>query len=111
VDTTGIIAFANFATSTPNMTFFLPNTQAALDWFNGVSTTIAADNLTSLFNYHLVPNTVLYSPGFVNGTVLKSHQGDNLTITRLGNDTYINSAKILQTDYMTANGVVHTVDR
>lgn len=111
MNTTGIIDFANYATFTPDTTFFLPNTQAALDWFNGVSTTIAADNLTSLFNYHLVPNTVLYSTGFVNGTVLTSHQGDNLTITIVGNDTYVNSAKILQTDYLITNGVIHTVDR
>lgn len=93
------------------MTFFLPNTEAALDWFNNASTTISADDLTALFNYHLVPDTVLYSPDFVNGTVLKTHQGDNLTITTLGNDTYVNSAKILQTDYLIINGVIHTVDR
>ena len=111
MNTTGIIDFANYATFTPNTTFFLPNTEAALDWFNNASTTISADNLTALFNYHLVPDTVLYSPDFVNGTVLKTHQGDNLTITTLGNDTYVNSAKILQTDYLIINGVIHTVDR
>jgi uncharacterized surface protein with fasciclin (FAS1) repeats len=111
VDTQGIIDFVNYAPFTPNTTFFLPNTQAALDLFNNISGTMSADNLTALFNYHLVPDTVLYSPDFLNGTVLQSHQGDKFTITKLGNDTYVNSAKILQTDYLIANGVVHTIDR
>lgn len=72
---------------------------------------MSADNLTALFNYHLTPNTVLYSPDFVNGSVIRTHQGDNLTITKLGSDVYVNSAKILETDYLVANGVVHTLDR
>jgi uncharacterized surface protein with fasciclin (FAS1) repeats len=46
----------------------------------------------------------------VNGTVLTTAQGDNLTITVNGNDTYINSAKILTPDYLIVNGVIHTID-
>jgi uncharacterized surface protein with fasciclin (FAS1) repeats len=72
---------------------------------------MSADNLTALFNYHIAVDTLLYSTDFLNGTVLRTHQGDNLTITKLGSDVYINSAKILQTDYLVANGVVHTLDR
>jgi uncharacterized surface protein with fasciclin (FAS1) repeats len=107
----GIIDFVNCASFNGDTTFFLPNTENALDWFNSVSTNISADNLTALFDYHLVANTVLYSSDLVNGTVLQTHQGDNLTITLLGSDIYVNSAKILQSDYLVANGVVHTLDR
>ncbi|KAE9363200.1 FAS1 domain-containing protein [Stipitochalara longipes BDJ] len=105
-----IVDFVNYASFTPNTTFFLPNTQAALDWFESISPSMSADNLTALFNYHIIPNTLLYSPDFVNGTVLQTHQGDTLTMTRVGSDVYLNSAKILQTDYLIANGVVHTLD-
>lgn len=107
----GLIDFVNYASFTPNMTFFVPNTASALATFDKISTNITADNLTALFDYHIVPDTVLYSPGFVNGTVLKTTQGDNLTITTIGNETYVNSAKIIQSDYMIVNGVIHTIDR
>ena len=93
------------------MTFFIPNTAAALANFDNISTNISAANLTALFDYHIVPDTVLYSPNFVNGTVLKTTQGDNLTITMLGNVTYVNSAKIIESDYMIVNGVIHTIDK
>ena len=92
------------------MTFFVPNTAIALAKFNDISPNISAADLTALFDYHIVPDTVLYSPGFMNGTTLKTTQGDNLTITKVGNDTYVNDAKILEPDYMIVNGVIHTID-
>ncbi|KAG0651787.1 Fasciclin arabinogalactan [Hyphodiscus hymeniophilus] len=107
----GLIEFVNYASFTPNMTFFVPNSAAALATFtDSVSTNISAADLTALFDYHIVPDQVLYSPDFVNGTILRTAQGDNLTITTVGNDTYVNMAKILESDYLIVNGVIHTID-
>ena len=93
------------------MTFFVPNSAEALSVFTNTSTGLSAANLTALFDYHIVPDHVLYSPELVNGTVLKTTQGDNITITRQGSDIYVNSAKILVSDYLIVNGVIHTIDK
>jgi uncharacterized surface protein with fasciclin (FAS1) repeats len=93
------------------MTFFVPNTAAALASFTNISTGLSAANLTALFDYHIVPGHVFYSSELANGTVLKTAQGDNITITRQGSDIYVNSAKVLVSDYLIVNGVIHTTDR
>jgi len=67
--------------------------------------------LTALFDYHIVPNFVGYSPLLTNGTVLKTVQGDNLTITTQGSDIFVNSAKIIEIDYLVVNGVIQVIDR
>jgi uncharacterized surface protein with fasciclin (FAS1) repeats len=111
VNDAGLVEFVDFVTQTPNLTLFLPNTPSALAAFNDIGTNISAADLTALFEYHIVPDFVLYSPDFVNGTSFKTAMGDNVTITMVGNETYVNSAKILLKDYMIVNGVFHTLDR
>ena len=106
----GVIDFVNYASFTPDMTFFVPNSADALTAFNNMPGNISAADLTALFDYHIVPNNVFYSSDFVNGTVLTTTQGSNVTITTVGNDTYVNDAKIVERDYMVVNGVIHTID-
>ncbi|KAH8587873.1 FAS1 domain-containing protein [Bisporella sp. PMI_857] len=110
VDNTGLINFVNIASFTPNMTFFVPNTAEALDKFTNISTGLSAENLTALFNYHIVPDFVGYSSSLANGTALKTAEGSSLTITRQGSDIYVNSAKIINPDYLIVNGVIHVID-
>lgn len=111
VDDAGLIEFVNYASFTPNMTFFIPNSAEALTMFNDASTNITAANLTALFDYHIVPDALFYSPDLKNGTILKTTQGDNITITTQGSDIFVNSAKILEPDYLIVNGVIHTIDK
>jgi len=101
----------NKASFTPNLTFFVPNSAAALSHFTNTTTNMNADELTALFNYHIIPDFVGYSPSLLNGTVLKTLQGSSLTITRNGSDIFVNSAKITTPDYMVVNGVIHVIDR
>lgn len=107
----GIIEFVNYASFTPNMTIFAPNTKSALDAFTNTSKTLSADDLEALFDYHIVPNEVLYSSDFKNGTILTTTQGTNLTMTTNGSNVYVNSALITTPDYLIVNGVIHVIDR
>lgn len=38
-------------------------------------------------------------------------QGSNLIITTDGDDIFVNDAKIIQSDYLVVNGVIHVIDR
>ena len=42
---------------------------------------------------------------------MKASNGINLTIHVQDGETYVNSAKVLSTDYIISNGVVHVIDR
>lgn len=42
--------------------------------------------------------------------LLKTAQGEDVNITRQDNELYVNAAKIIATDYIVANGVVHVIE-
>jgi uncharacterized surface protein with fasciclin (FAS1) repeats len=71
---------------------------------------LSADLLVSLTDYHLYPDYLLYSPQLTDGLVIKSNQGTNSTIRIINGTTYINQARIISTDYLIYNGVMHTLD-
>jgi uncharacterized surface protein with fasciclin (FAS1) repeats len=95
----------------PNVTFFAPNTQGALNAFNAVAPRMSQEELAATFNYHVVPDFLGYSSQLRNGMQLRTTEGTNVTITIQGNTTYVNGAKIITSDYLVANGVVHMIDR
>ena len=73
---------------------------------------MSTTELASLLEYHVVngSNFVGYSANLPNGTVLKSRQGGNLTITFASNSLFVNSARVIQADLLIANGVLHVID-
>jgi uncharacterized surface protein with fasciclin (FAS1) repeats len=95
----------------PNMTIFTPNTQEALDAFNAIAPSMSQSELAAIFNYHVIPNFIGYTSQLESGMQLMTAEGTNLTITIQGNNTFVNGAKILVSDYLVANGVVHMIDR
>jgi len=46
-----------------------------------------------------------------NGMSLKTQQGTNIQITIQDGDMYVNAAKVIASDLMVANGVVHVLDK
>jgi uncharacterized surface protein with fasciclin (FAS1) repeats len=95
----------------PDMTFFVPNTAAALNDFTSITAGWTADKLSALLAYHAVSGNVAYSPSLLNGTILQTVQGVDITIFAGPNNTiYANNVKILSTDYLISNGVMHTID-
>lgn len=94
-----------------DMTFFVPNSAAASDNFTSITQGWTSDQLNALLTYHAVPGIVAYSPSMRNGTVLPTVQGAEITIYMGENSTiYANNARILATDYLISNGVMHTID-
>ena len=67
--------------------------------------------MLTIFEYALVVGPVAYSSRLQNGTVMKTLAGKDITVTILGNDTYIDASKIIIRDYITANGVLQVLDR
>ncbi|KAH8593672.1 FAS1 domain-containing protein [Bisporella sp. PMI_857] len=97
--------------ASPDVTTFIPNSMAALAAFNNITATNpTADRLNGIFNYHFVTGFRGYSSNLSNGLRLKSFQGSTLTITKRGNETFVNGAKITTSDMLVSNGVVHVID-
>ncbi|CZR61808.1 uncharacterized protein PAC_11705 [Phialocephala subalpina] len=111
VNNTGLIAFVNNVTTTPNLTFLCPNSNTSLAQFTNISKSLSAQDLEDLFNYHIVYDFVGYSTSLTNGTTKKTAQGTDIIFTRDAEDNiYVNQIKVTQTDYMTVNGVFHVLD-
>ncbi|RDI78777.1 hypothetical protein Vi05172_g11130 [Venturia inaequalis] len=86
-------------------TLFIPN--------DGVPDTsqYPTDYLVHTQDYHIFPDTLLYSPDFADNFIMSSQQGGNATMRIVNGDTYINDAKIIATDWLVYNGVLHILDR
>jgi uncharacterized surface protein with fasciclin (FAS1) repeats len=65
--------------------------------------------LTPILAYHVVPGEVM-STDMNNGMMVKTVQGDNLTISLSNGDVMVNDAKVVQADIVCINGVIHVID-
>jgi uncharacterized surface protein with fasciclin (FAS1) repeats len=91
----------------PNTTYFAPNSVTALANIppNGNKSTY-----DSLLEYHCV-NALVYSSDFVNGTEFPTFNGSKMIIrTDSKGQVYANNARIIGTNYLVANGVMHVLD-
>lgn len=57
---------------------------------------------------HIIDDAALYSPDIKDGDVHKTTQGSNLYFTVKGNDFYVNCVRLVKTDAIASNGVIHT---
>lgn len=95
----------------PDITYFIPNSAAALSNATALVKSSSAADSQALFEYHVVPGMVAYSNSLTNGTTFKTAQGENVTVTVQDGETYINAARVIDSDYIVANGVVHVIDK
>lgn len=103
--------------SSPNITIFVPR-DIAISLVGGSLTSLSPYDLARLVAYHLVPGVVVGSDKLLNGTVLSSaalnRDGSgrrmDLHVRRDGNNLFVNSAQVVQTDVLIANGVLHILD-
>ena len=65
--------------------------------------------LQSILTYHVVPGKVM-AADLTNGLIAESVQGENLTFSYSQQDWYVNDARIVATDLMAQNWVVHVID-
>lgn len=94
-----------------DVTYFIPNTAVALAGATQLAQNSSAAELEAVFQYHVVPGSINYSPMLKNAMSLKTQQGSSLTITIQNGDMYVNAAKVIVQDLMVANGVVHVIDK
>ncbi|MCJ1273132.1 hypothetical protein MMC21_000921 [Puttea exsequens] len=108
----GALTKANLATALDEMadvTVFVPSNDA----FNAIGSATAnlsVMELASVLQYHVVNGTVAYSSTLMNGTMVPTLGGANLTITLDGSNVFVNSAKVITPNVLVANGVVHVID-
>lgn len=95
--------------SEKNVTFFAPN-NGAFGAVGSYVSNLTSQQLAKLVEYHVIPNKVIYSSDFRNGTIATSSHG-NVTITVLNGTIFVNSAKIIYSDILVSNGVIHVIDK
>lgn len=96
-----------------NVTIFAPR-DSAMDLVGGSLEKLNGTQLARIMGYHVVPNQILTSGDLANGTVLQtlSHGGataNGLLIRQAGNNKYVNSAQIVQSNILIANGIMHII--
>jgi uncharacterized surface protein with fasciclin (FAS1) repeats len=101
----------NATSSGLDQTYFIPNSAAAL-----ASTLNASletqQNFEKVVGYHILSGMVAYSTSFTNGSQFTTLSGLPIVVTVLDDGTiYINSAKVLSSDYIVMNGVMHMIDK
>ncbi|MCS6774125.1 MAG: fasciclin domain-containing protein [Thermoflexales bacterium] len=67
------------------------------------------DKLTAVLTYHVVPGKVM-AADVVKLTSAKTVQGSDVTIKVEDGAVYVSGAKVIQTDIMASNGVIHVID-
>ncbi|MEP6802394.1 MAG: fasciclin domain-containing protein [Acidobacteriota bacterium] len=92
-------------------TVFAPTDAAFAKLPAGAIQGLLADKarLTSLLTYHVVPGRVL-AADVVKVRSAKSVQGGDLTVSAENGTVSIDEAKVVQTDVLASNGVIHAID-
>jgi transforming growth factor-beta-induced protein len=113
-DTTSSIA--TFLNDTSDLTIFAPN-NAAMEVVQAALLALSnnaknSDAFAELLKYHIVAKGgPYYSTGFSQkGQTLQSLAGGELTLSFSSNSFFVNGARILTSDLLVANGVVHVID-
>lgn len=83
-----------------------PQFSSSYTGFEGLDST----SLLEIFEYSLFVGPVAYSSRLQNGTVMKTLAGKDITVTVLGNKTFLDASHIIIRDYITANGVLQVLD-
>lgn len=104
-------SFAQSISQARDVTLFIPN-NVAFEKVGSTVTSVDTQSLSSLLNYHVIVGQggPFYTSSFSNGTIYSTLQGQNVTIRQASNSNFVNSARMLQTDLLMANGVMHVID-
>ncbi|HXF15562.1 MAG TPA: fasciclin domain-containing protein [Burkholderiales bacterium] len=91
-------------------TVFAPTDEAFAKLPAGTLDALLKDKqkLAAVLTYHVVPGRVMAAqvkPGQV-----KTVEGQSLTVTTMNGAVMVNNAKVLKTDIVASNGVIHVID-
>jgi uncharacterized surface protein with fasciclin (FAS1) repeats len=82
------------------------------DGFSAIGTLVdsmTSEQLAQVLNYHVVQGKVLYSWLITAGTHV-TVQGGSLNLKVVNGEMFVNGAKIISSDVLVGNGVVHVLD-
>jgi uncharacterized surface protein with fasciclin (FAS1) repeats len=69
------------------------------------------EKLTAILTYHVVPARVLASDVIkAKGAKPATVNGQMLDIALRGSDVYVDGARVVKTDIVASNGVIHVID-
>ncbi|KAF2852983.1 Fasciclin-domain-containing protein [Plenodomus tracheiphilus IPT5] len=94
--------------TTPNLTIFAP-TNEAIQNIGSALANLTTEQITDVLTYHVVSG-LGYSSGLENGTELTTVNGESLTVTIGEGGIFVNNARVVVSDVLIANGVVHVID-
>lgn len=93
--------------SARDVTIFAPN-NTGFKRISSLTANMSDSNLTRVVEYHVVPDKVVYSSDMRN-TTLRTKQGDDVHLTVINGTAFVNSAKVVSSDLITHNGVLHVL--
>lgn len=91
-----------------DITVFAPTT-AAFEDISSALANLTAEDAAGILGYHVINGTVAYSSLLGNVSV-PSSTGQDLNITVIDGAVFVNAARVIATDVLVANGVVHVID-
>jgi len=89
-----------------DVTIFAPVDAA----FDKVTGNPSVDDLKKILTFHVVAGTVAYSENIKDGDELTTVQGGKLKVTIKDGSVFVNNVKVVATDVLTNNGVIHAVE-
>lgn len=92
-----------------DITVFAPNNDAFAA-IGSILGDISTEDLGNILQYHVIEGTVGYSSDLMNGT-LTTANGEDVNITLIGEDVFVDSARVVVLNVLIANGVLHVIDR
>ena len=95
--------------SMDNMTLFAPANKA-FDAVSAVMKNASMADMTKVLEYHVIPNSVLFSTDLMDGAMMTTANGASVTIHKVGMNWFINDAMITTPNVLVANGAVHVID-
>ena len=100
--------------STGPYTVFAPDNESFEALPNGTLEDLMKDEnkqeLADILNNHVIAGQIT-AENLQDGSMLKTIGGQQLKVTKRGEETMINGAKVKQADKMSSNGVIHVVDK
>jgi transforming growth factor-beta-induced protein len=92
-----------------NVTIFAPRNEA-LKLVGGSLSALDKAAFSKVVGYHVVPGQILSSSLLQNGSILTTQSSQQIHVRKAGNNVYINSAQVMQSDILLANGVLHIIE-
>ncbi len=98
--------------SLSDVTIFAPSNAA----FEAIGTGLNAvqqQDLANILEYHVLMQPVRFSTDLLsqNQQSFLTLMGQNVTVRKQNGQVFVNSAKVILADVLTANGVVHVIDK